>query len=184
MPRRPLRFGLMAPGTTLRAWQAACIRSLLAEAGVELAVLIVDATDRSTSRAERLRKHAGFTIYNRFFFHPTALAPTDLSATFAAVPRVACTVRREGFSEYFSPADLDAIRTHDLDFVLRFGFGIIRGEILDVPRYGVWSFHHGDEARYRGTPPGFWEVSRQDPVSGAILQRLVAEPSLLFGSQP
>jgi hypothetical protein len=90
-----------------------------------------------------------------------------------AVPAVRCRVRREGkYSEHFSDEDIAEIRRHDLDFIIRFGFNIIRGEILEVPRYGVWSFHHDDEGKYRGSPPAFWEIYHGDPVSGAILQRL------------
>jgi len=37
----------------------------------------------------------------------------------------------------FSPTDLEVIREYNLDVVLRFGFNIIRGEILKVPRYGI-----------------------------------------------
>ena len=36
----------------------------------------------------------------------------------------------------------------------------------------MWSFHHDDEQKYRGVPPGFWEIVKSDPVNGAILQRL------------
>ena len=56
--------------------------------------------------------------------------------------------------------------------ILRFGFNIIRGNILKVPTFGVWSFHHGDYQKYRGGPPGFWEIYNEDPWSGAILQKL------------
>ena len=59
-----------------------------------------------------------------------------------------------------------------MDFILKFGFGIIRGEILNAARYGVWSYHHADEEKYRGSPPCFWEIYRGDNVTGAMLQRL------------
>jgi hypothetical protein len=67
---------------------------------------------------------------------------------------------------------VETIRRHSLDFILRFDFGIIRGEILESARYGVWSFHHGDEMKYRGGPPCYWEIANGDPVTGFILQRL------------
>lgn len=76
------------------------------------------------------------------------------------------------YSQYFSKEDVEIIKNYNLDFILRFGFGIVRGEILDVARYGVWSFHHDDENKYRGAPPCFWEMYYGDPVTGAILQRL------------
>jgi hypothetical protein len=76
------------------------------------------------------------------------------------------------FSEYFPDADVATIRSHKLDFILRFGFNILRGEVLNSARFGVWSFHHGDEEKYRGVSEGFWEIARGEHVAGAILQRL------------
>lgn len=83
-----------------------------------------------------------------------------------------CTASKRGFSQYFKHEDLNRIRSFDLDFILRFAFGIIRGEILRMPRYGVWSFHHDDLGKYRGGPPAFWEMYYGDRVTGAVLQRL------------
>ena len=76
------------------------------------------------------------------------------------------------FSQYF-PADAIAeLRRHDLDVLLRFGFGILRGEVLDVARYGIWSFHHDDERVIRGGPPSFWEVDDGLATTGVLFQRL------------
>jgi len=58
--------------------------------------------------------------------------------------------------------DLQAIRARDLDFVLRFAFGIIRGPVLESARYGVWSFHHGDPEKYRGGPYCFWNCAARN----------------------
>ena len=82
------------------------------------------------------------------------------------------TTKKGKYSQYFSDIDLKKIESYKLDMILRFGFNIIRGEILKVPTYGVWSFHHGDYLKYRGGPPGFWEIFNGDPWSGAILQKL------------
>lgn len=56
--------------------------------------------------------------------------------------------------------------------IIRFGFRIIRGEVLHTARHGVWSFHHGDNREYRGAPPYFWELYERNPVAGSILQKL------------
>jgi hypothetical protein len=82
---------------------------------------------------------------------------------------------RKGFVHRFSPADVEAIRAQNLDVILRFGFNIIRGDILGVARYGVWSYHHGDNNEYRGGPPGFWEMYERNDLTGTILQILTEE---------
>ncbi len=76
------------------------------------------------------------------------------------------------FSQYIDHESVDLIKRENLDFILRFAFGIIRGDILDVPRHGIWSYHHGDTEKYRGLPPGFWEIYNKEKVTGCILQRL------------
>ena len=88
------------------------------------------------------------------------------------VGSIHCLTTKKNYSEYFSESDIQTIKSHQLDFILRFGFNIIRGEILHSAKNGVWSFHHDDEQKYRGGPPGFWEILKNDPVTGTILQRL------------
>jgi hypothetical protein len=83
--------------------------------------------------------------------------------------------RRTRFSDFIEGEDLEAIKLATLDVAIRFGFRILRGKILETPRHGVWSYHHGDNRRYRGAPAGFWEVMRGDDVTGSILQILGAE---------
>jgi hypothetical protein len=79
---------------------------------------------------------------------------------------------RKRFVHRFPAEAVDAIRALNLDVILRFGFNIIRGDILKTARHGVWSFHHGDSERYRGGPPLLWELIESNPLSGAVLQRL------------
>jgi hypothetical protein len=181
-----LRFGIMCTGTWFPAWQARAIESLLALGGVSAALLIVDEEAGSGSRAGRLaRLRRGLVrvarwhgrlwpVYERLVVRRSvAERQIDLSPALCDVPVISCGVIRRGkFSQYFSQVDAERIRSFDLDFILRFAFGIIRGDILKAPRLGVWSFHHGDETKYRGTPAGFWEIVHNDPVTGAVLQRL------------
>lgn len=179
---RTLRFGVLCNGTTFREWQALCIQNLLADKNLKPALLIIDGRPPLPSRpliarlgtVLRFRTNL-FSLYSRYYVNPRARAsrPVDLSSAFSGVPELHCVVTKRGkFSEYFTPDDVAAIRTHNLDFILRFAFGIIRGDVLSAARYGVWSFHHGDEQRYRGAPPCFWEIVHDDPCTGAILQRL------------
>ena len=55
---------------------------------------------------------------------------------------------------------------------MRFGFNIIRGDILNSATYGVWSYHHGDNTRFRGMPSAFWEIYSGDSITGVVLQQL------------
>lgn len=188
MSRPPtIRFGVMCDSTTLDAWQARCIQDLLAIPGVELA-LIIGNHGRTTDKyqtplrgalsqiLDRIR-HGWFlwTVYYLLWVkrRTPALQPVDMSGVFAGVPVLNCQVELRGrFSEHFQAKDIARIREHQLDFILRFGFNIIRGEVLRSARYGVWSYHHDDPSAYRGRPAGFWEIFHGDACSGCVLQRL------------
>lgn len=171
-----LRFGVMANGLTFPRWQAECIRQVLSLPGVSAALLILDA-DAGAAPPKRgvLDRRIAWRAYNRFGVRGKleSARPVDLSAELGGVPSVVCRVERRGrHSQYFNDADLAHIRAHDLDFILRFAFNIIRGPILTTPRYGVWSYHHDDLDKYRGPPACFWEIPHDDPVTGVTLQRL------------
>ena len=114
--------------------------------------------------------------YQRFvnnFFPADCDRQISMNDELINVDMIFCRIFKKGkYSQYFTKSDLEKIKSYNLDMILRFGFNIIRGEILKVPTYGVWSFHHGDYLKYRGGPPGFWEIYNEDPWSGAILQKL------------
>lgn len=175
---RRLRYGVMYNGGPLSAWQARCIRELTDSGTASLVLAIANDGPGVRRRAVRgigdIRwKNLLFEGYQKAFGRCSATEPCDHRALFGGVPEIRCTPERRGrYSEYFSEPDLEAIAGHDLDFILRFGFGIIRGGIHDVPRYGVWSFHHDDERKVRGAPAAFWPIYNGDDRTGLILQRL------------
>ncbi len=173
-----LRVGVLCDGPVLQRWQAECLRQVLAEEGVGLVLVVRPEPSASAARStwQRLRRHPWrITLYLRYrrrHFKPAAMEPVDVTELLQGVPQIACAVEKRGHGQYFRTQDLDRIRAHRPDVLLRFGFNILRGEVLEVATHGVWSFHHGDEEHYRGGPPGLWELLRGEPVMGAVLQRL------------
>jgi hypothetical protein len=104
---------------------------------------------------------------------PDALV--DCSARLEPVESISVTPLKKRFVHRFPADAIERIREKQLDVLIRFGFGILRGEILNAAKYGVWSYHHGDGDYYRGGPPHFWELYEGNPISGAMLQVLTEE---------
>ncbi|NOI82315.1 hypothetical protein F0237_16730 [Vibrio tubiashii] len=75
----------------------------------------------------------------------------------------------------FTADDIEKIKSYELDCIIRCGTGILKGEVLSVPKYGVLSLHNGDNRKNRGGPNGFWEVLNNEPSSGFIIQKLNEE---------
>lgn len=173
-----LRFGIMLNGPRLAAWQLQSIQ-LLQESGLAEPVLLIanDAPAAVQSKWQKIKnypwKHFIYRAWKRYRLHVAAQEEKELPASLQQLPLLRCqTIRKGKYSEYFQPGDIAAIRSHRPDFILRYGFNIIRGEVLQAARYGVWSYHHGDERTFRGGPTGFWEIYRNSLTNGVVLQQL------------
>ena len=52
------------------------------------------------------------------------------------------------------------------------GRGLLKGDILNVAKHGILSFHHSDNRKICGGPPGFWEIMLGERNAGFIVQQL------------
>lgn len=169
----------MCAGPVFQAWQADCIKAITDQGLARPVLLIVDASDPAESRKplfDRLRsRRLAWNLFNRLFVRhrSRSVHSVDLASVLKDVPSIRCKARKgKGSGQYFEERDIETIREHRPDFILRFGFNIIRGEILSASPYGVWSFHHDDLDAYRGLPACFWPGYFADPVQGVTLQKL------------
>jgi hypothetical protein len=173
----PLRIAILCRSEVFEAWEAECIRQVLALDFVEPVLLIQDASPEPEPRSffqKFFDRKLFWRIHERRSLkHISAARAVELDEEFRRVPKLKCEPELHGkYTQQFKAGDMARIREHAPDLILRFGFNIIRGEILTVAKYGVWSFHHADEQVFRGGPGGFWEIIHGNIISGAMLQRL------------
>jgi hypothetical protein len=184
----PLKVGLLLDGLVQPQWVARVIEDIQASACARVVLVVVNDAARDgapppNGLGQRLRRYARYglyALYNRLdarlpHYEPDALASRDLGPLLGGCPLIHVRPRQTKHCDFFEPDDVRAVAAYDLDVAFRFGFRILKGPILDLPRHGVWSYHHGDNRQYRGGPPGFWEVMQDNPVTGCVLQRLSAE---------
>jgi len=189
--RPPLRVGLLLDDTKLIRMFAAVVDTIRASHFARLEFLVLRDEEPAGTQAprsrlmriatllrdSRRRSQLLFDYYQRWDgkrVEPELdpLVEVDCTAQFAGVDRIRVKPITKGFVHRFPPEAIEAIRRKDLDVILRFGFNIIRGEVLQAARYGIWSYHHGDNDFYRGGPAHFWELVEKNPTSGVILQVL------------
>ncbi len=172
-----VRIGVLARDSTeLQRWQQDALTDLLNLHGVTLELLIID--KRLESEKPPTIRQRGGTLWKAYFKHildaqSVAYQPVNTAVLWTGVPLLVPNVYRvDQWSEHFSQKDIEEILRYKLDILVRFGFGILRGNILNAAKMGVWSYHLGDPVRYRGGPPCFWEVVERAPYTKCTLQRL------------
>ena len=162
----------MCNSLELMRWEIDCINTILNLKYTSLELIIMNDGGINSSKFIKLKKLV-LSLYRKYLFNPKAVSRYDASDIFDGVNTIKCKTYKKGkHSEYFTNGDVKIIKSCGLDFILKFGFGITRGQILKSAEYGVWSFHHDDEKKYRGVPPCFWEIYYNDEITAAILQRL------------
>jgi hypothetical protein len=181
-----LRIGVMLDSLTTSAWVARIIEDIQASEFAQVSVVILNTPQpkQKSSFPQWLKDLWKLTLYHRYEQRdyqrckadPDAKAPFDLSAVLSDSLCIKVDPVREDRTDLFREDDLVRIRDANLDVIFQFGFRMIRGEILQGARYGIWSFHHDDNLEYRGGPPFFWEIYEANPVSGSLLQILTDSP--------
>ncbi len=176
----PIRIGVLLDSTTVPRWVAYLLRAFMKEPGVELSLVIINGAKSTIDRQERRRLflyRAYAWLDQRLFRRATndAFDSVDMTGELAYVTTRTVVPEQKGFSDRFSSQDIQAIRNARLDVIFRFGYRILRGDILTAATHGIWSYHHGDPDEFRGAPPGFWEVMTGHSMMGSMLQRLSEE---------
>src|SRR5271157_40278 len=193
--RPRLRIGLLLDSTELSLFYARIIEDIQASnfAKLELLVFRKAATPPAANHRAgswmgsfgrglfdaKLRQRSLYSLYLRLDRrkkppnHP--LDQSDGSNLLAGIESITVEPIGSQFVHRFPEDALDKIRSKNLDVLIRFGFNLLGGDILKAARYGVWSYHHGDNEFYRCGPSHFWELQEGSPLSGVILQVLTEE---------
>ncbi len=190
---RPLlRVGIMLDDLVVPAWIEKVIAEIKDSGFADIFLVILNATDdqvKVDQRIGRIRRilsgkaNIGNALYYRYVEfdnkkHPQFISPflsKELGELLENASKLLIKPHRTKFIDRFTEKDIEKVRGQNLDVLLRFGFNIIKGDILKSARYGVWSYHHGDNNHYRGGPALFWEMYDNNIVSGTVLQQLTEE---------
>ncbi|MGA2003986.1 MAG: hypothetical protein ABSG70_11420, partial [Terriglobales bacterium] len=182
--RPPLRIGLLLDDSKLSRFSARIIEDIQASnfARIELLVFKKKTTPSPAANQpkpgglrrrlldSKTRRQTLYEFYLKFdkrkkpANHP--LDKLDGSQVLAGIESMEVEPEGKKFVHKFPEESLERIRAKNLDVLIRFGFNILHGGILQAARYGVWSYHHGDNDYYRGGPAHFWELAEASPVSG------------------
>jgi hypothetical protein len=183
---RKLRVGVLVNSDLIPSWANAMLQQIANGDYAEIVVFIKNAAYKSKEtggflqKAIKYRKHLFYMLLmkiDRQFGrnYPDPDAPVNIQEVFDATPYISIAPEETRFSHRLRPEDAERIQSYRLDVAIRIGFKILRGNFLKCARYGVWSYHHGDNRINRGVPPGFWEVFERWPVTGVIVQILTED---------
>jgi hypothetical protein len=182
--KEKLRIGLLVDSYIIPAWTYLMLDRIRQSDYAEIDLVVLNTAQetkndfftRVKNNSDRLLYLAYRKLEDTFIRpHPYAFAKREATDLLAAVPVIKVKPARTSYSDYFEGKDILDIKKHKLDILVRLGFRILRGEVLETARFGIWSYHHGDNGVNRGGPAGFWEVFEGRAITGTTLQILTED---------
>lgn len=166
-------------------WEIKLIQEIKKIDEFEIKVLIFDGRDKEQQSQKKTGLKAlwpGNFLFkyqikfeNKIFKKSKINKRNEVISFLHSIPKIKLYPERKKFDDYFNQEESEKIKHFELDVLLRHEFNIIKGEILKVPKHGIWSLHHADNSVNRGGPAGFWEIINREDYVGVTLQELTPE---------
>ena len=172
MRTQKLKLGLLLDSFNVPAWVYYVIQRVTKENSGEFNLVILN---EDTSRSNNAKKDiSAYSIFNwidkkLFTKEPDPFELKNISELLINVPDIKVNPVQDGRISNLNDLDLEIIREYQLDILLKFGFEDLELETLNVSKYGVWFYYHGDDRIMKGGPPGFWEVAENWPETSSAL---------------
>ena len=167
------KVGLLVDSLSVRVWQYHILDFIVKHPSFEIELVVLN---EATTHGRDNRKYFIYKLFMRLdrkiFKTKANLFGLRSIPDFLKSKVIKVKPKQGKNTDEIFESDLATIRKHSLDIIVRFGFRILKGEILSAARFGVWSLHHGDNQVNRGGPPAFWEVVNSDHVTGVTLLQL------------
>jgi hypothetical protein len=178
-----LRVGIMLDSYCLEGWDYKMLESIIQSeyASIELVILNESGKEKKSYRDKILSNrnillYLAYTKLEDWINQPIpAFIQMGAQNLLKNVPVIGIKPKMDKYSDWIQEPDIESIKESNLDVIIRRGFRILKGDILKAAKYGVWSYHHDDNAVIRGRPPGFWETFERMGERGVILQLLTED---------
>lgn len=179
-----LRIGLLIDDYLIPAWAFKMLENINSSDHSEIVLIVKKKTIKKEKKSIfkkflENRNSIVFTLFQKFdnlLFRnsPDAFELKDIRKI-CDCDEIEVFTKETKFSDTVLKDDIEKIISHNVDVFIRLGFRILRGEILNSSKYGIWSYHHGDNSVNRGGPAGAWEVLKRWTETGVFLQILTED---------
>jgi hypothetical protein len=176
-----LRIGLLIESEIITAWSYKMLRRIASNENLEVVLMIKhevtpDKQESFVKKTWANKDKLLWILYSKFenkLFKPQPNAFEQKNIhDILNCDTLNVQTERLNNAESFKNKDIESIRDYNIDVLINLCFVSLTGGILNTPKYGIWSYSHGDRSVNRGGPPGAWEVFKNQDRIGTILEIL------------
>ncbi|MEI6796542.1 MAG: hypothetical protein WCK39_06735 [Methanomassiliicoccales archaeon] len=175
-----MKIGILIDKDSVDLWQYLILKDIAYREDCQLTIIVLGTKGCSNSNSNelvfRLLDYIDYQIFvkiAKLLGIPDALENIDLASVpesnFMSIGAVG--VESKGPLVWLDESGIKKINELNFDLVLYFGVGILSGDILTIPRYGVFSIRHGGRVG-RGNPENFIETIKGQNEMYSSIQRI------------
>jgi hypothetical protein len=189
--KEKLRIGILLHEFDISSWESQIINRLINSDFAGIVLVIKDNTidssaDRSKNRvANGLVRLIEKTDRLIFKTHADYKRKTDISGLLNNITRVDINSSPDTDNKPALNSSISEIKEHDPDIILSLGCHNLTGNLLTIPKFGVWSYSINNSPGGSSPATGFWEVIGNVPVTNTTLEILSSEkgkPEAVYSS--
>ncbi len=176
-----LKIGILIKDfNQLQNWELRIIENIKNDPDLELTLLIKDGRVKNHHKTPK-KSFTNFLFNKQVLFEKKRYLKNiqttnkaDIFRYLDTIPTIEVKPKRDGDVDIFSIDDSQKTKGYNLDVILKHGFNIISGEILNIAKHGIWLLAYGKNLQ-NADPPGFLEVLNKEPVVEVSLRQLCSE---------
>ena len=150
--KRKLRIGLLLDSLSVPAWIYFMLENIKKSNFAEINLVILNKNEKT-----RIITPNFFEKFENKRFVPTPISfeMKNAEELVANIPTLNVSAINTELQNSFSSKDVENVASYNLDVLIQLGFGILTGQILQTPKFGVWAFYHGKN-NFCNSFTGFW----------------------------
>ena len=159
------------------------IQKIIDDPDLQLSLLIIDLTKNKDVNCASLWHGSNLSfstlgsillelqsrVEKRIYPERTLTNNTELTRLLLSVPTVQVNPCSDGDYDTFTTEETEHIRSYELDVILKQGFKKLKGDVMNVSKFGVWSLLYGENIISESTPIGLWEIILKEPTVKVLL---------------
>ncbi len=165
--KKKLKIGILIDDVVINMWEYKILNKILNTDSSELKLVIRDGAKHVDQEGEkypfiyRFHEKIDRYLFKHKFDYDTRI---DISDIIGEVPS-------SSFDSKSGDAIIDSHK-QDLDVILNFGVLLSKSSLLDLPKYGIWSYRIGKTPKARDHFAGYWETMKNLPlIEGAVFMQ-------------
>jgi hypothetical protein len=177
--KEKLKIGLLLNNYFIPSWEYQIVADIANSDYAKIVLVIkndpVLAGEKETGVPNGIIKLIEKTDRAVFKTRPDYKLKKDISSLLKDVYELEISRGNPSDSVGFTTEEIKTVRNINPDLILKFGFHNLNEEILNLSKYGVWTYSI-ESSREDGLPGrGFWEVIEKVPVTNSTLEILTPD---------